>query len=155
MQSRMNYESVAPEAYQAMLGLSSYVKRCGLEKTLIPLVFLRASQINGCAYCIDLHWKEARAAGEDERRLYMLSAWREAPCYSERERAALEWVEAVTLVAAEHVPDRVYDAVRQHFSEREIMDLTWAVVTINAWNRVVLATRAVPGSHRSAKREQA
>ena len=147
MQSRIDYASVAPEPYRAMLELSACVKRSALEKGLTHMVLLRASQINGCAFCIDMHWKEARAAGEGEQRLYGLSAWREAPYYTERERAALAWTEAVTLVAEEQVPDSVYEAVRPHFSERELTDLTWVVAVINAWNRVAIALRKLPGAH--------
>ncbi|WP_437734758.1 carboxymuconolactone decarboxylase family protein [Sorangium sp. So ce1335] len=145
---RIDYVSVAPETYKAMLGLSAIVRRCALEEALKHLVLLRASQINGCAFCIDMHWREARAAGEGEQRLYGLSAWREAPYYSDRERAALAWTEAVTLVAEDQVPDRIHDAVRPHFSERELTDLTWLVAMINAWNRMAIALRKVPGSHR-------
>lgn len=152
MQSRIDYASVTPETYKAMLAFSACAKRCGLEETLIHLVFLRASQINGCAFCIDMHWKEARAAGEGEQRLYGLSAWREAPYYSERERAALAWTEAVTLVAEDQVPDSVYDAVRKHFSEKELADLTWLVAAINAWNRMAIALRTVPGSYQPPAR---
>ena len=124
------------------------MRQSGLEKPLLELVRLRASQINGCAYCIDMHTKDARAAGETEQRLYGLDAWREAPYYSARERAALEWTEAVTLVVDEHVPDRVYDTVRAHFSEKELADLTVAVVAVNAWNRLAIALRAVPSLYR-------
>ncbi|MGK3997297.1 carboxymuconolactone decarboxylase family protein [Sorangium sp. So ce1024] len=152
---RVDYASVAPETHKAMLGLSTLVKRCALEEALKHLVFLRASQVNGCGFCIDMHWKEARAAGEGEQRLYGLSAWREAPYYSERERAALAWTEAVTLVAEDQVPDHVYDAVRPHFSERELTDLTWLVATINAWNRMAIALRKVPGTHQTERRASA
>ncbi|WP_438018001.1 carboxymuconolactone decarboxylase family protein [Sorangium sp. So ce315] len=155
LEQRIDYASVAPETYRAMLGLSALVNRCALEEALKHLVLLRASQINGCAFCIDMHWKDARAAGEGEQRLYGLSAWREAPYYSERERAALEWTEAVTLVAEDHVPDGVHDAVRPHFSERELTDLTWLVATINAWNRMAIALRKVPGSHKPGERANA
>ncbi|XXT20625.1 carboxymuconolactone decarboxylase family protein [Sorangium sp. So ce429] len=155
MQSRIDYASVNPEAYRAMLALSACVKRSALEGPLKHLVLLRASQINGCAFCIDMHWKDARAAGEGEQRLYGLSAWREAPYYSERERAALAWTEAVTLVAQDHVPDRAYAAVRQCFSERELTDLTWLVATINAWNRIAIAFRKEPGSYEPPERSNA
>lgn len=148
MQARMGITSVAPEAYKAMSGLEAYVRRCGLEKRLLELVKLRASQMNGCAFCIDMHWKDARAAGESEQRLYGLNAWRESPYYSDRERAALEWTEAVTFVAEGNVPDRVYEAVRPHFSEKELADLTWAIAAINAWNRMAIAFRVVPGTHK-------
>lgn len=149
MQPRINIEGISTNGgYKAMLGLEGYVRQCGLEKPLIELIKLRASQINGCAFCIDMHWKDARAAGEREERLYGLDAFREAPWYTDRERAALEWTEAVTLVTEGHVPDSVYEAVRAHFSEKEIIDLTWAVAAINAWNRLSIAIRSVPGAYK-------
>src|SRR6478752_2103019 len=126
MQPRIKYEKVAPDGVKAMFGLESYVRHCDLEPALLDLVKLRASQINGCAYCIDMHTKDARARGESEQRLYELSAWSETPFYSERERAALEWTEAVTLVADSHVPDAVYERVRQQFTEQELVNLTLA-----------------------------
>jgi AhpD family alkylhydroperoxidase len=147
MEPRIDYTSVAPEALKAMYGLESYVRRSGLETSLIELIKLRASQINGCAFCIDMHTKDARAHGESEQRLYLLSAWREAPFYTDRERAALEWTEAVTLVADGHVPDDVYERVREQFSEKEIVNLTMAVVAINSWNRLAISFRTVPGSY--------
>jgi AhpD family alkylhydroperoxidase len=147
MEPRIDYNSVAPEALKAMYGLESYVRRSGLEPSVIELIKLRASQINGCAYCIDMHTKDARARGETEQRLYLLSAWREAPFYTNRERAALEWTEAVTLVADGHVPDDVYERVREQFSEKEMVNLTMAVVAINSWNRLAISFRAVPGSY--------
>jgi AhpD family alkylhydroperoxidase len=128
-----------------MSALQAYVNGSGLEHSLIELVKLRASQINGCAYCIDLHTRDARAAGETEQRLYLLSAWREAPQYSARERAALEWTEAVTLVGEGHVPDEVYRSVREHFAEAELVNLTMAVIAINGWNRLAIAFRRAPG----------
>ncbi len=136
----------APEAYQAMAALERYIHGCGLERSLIELVKLRASQINGCAYCIDMHTKDARAAGETEQRLYVLDAWREAPFYSPRERAALAWTEAVTTLDG-HVPDELYAETLRHFSEKELVDLNWVVVAINAWNRLAISFRAVPGSY--------
>src|SRR5207302_4709550 len=132
---RFEYGKVAPGAYKAMLGLERYLAHCDLEPSLKELVKTRASQINGCAYCIDMHTKDARARGESEQRLYALSAWRETPFYTERERAALAWTEAVTLIASEHVPDAIYEEVRRHFSEEELVNLTLAVVAINGWNR--------------------
>jgi AhpD family alkylhydroperoxidase len=150
MQARIEYSQVAQGALKAMLGLETYIRRCGLERSLLELVKTRASQINGCAFCIDMHWKDARAAGETEQRLYSLSAWREAPFYTDRERAALEWTEAVTLVAETHVPDDVYDRVRAHFGEEELVNLTTAVVTINAWNRFAVSFRSVPGAYQAA-----
>jgi len=148
MEARFNYVKVAPGAFKAMLGLGEYLHECGLEASLISLVDLRASQINGCAYCVDMHWKDLRAGGEKEQRLYSLDVWRECPFYTERERAALEWTEAVTLLTNGHVPDEVYKEVRQHFNEKELADLTLVVVTINGWNRLNIAARTVPGGYR-------
>src|SRR4051795_4297865 len=119
MDSRFNYAKAAPGAYQAMLGLEQYLRNCSLEESLIHLIKLRASQINGCAYCIDMHWKDLRAIGEKEQRLYGLDAWEESPYYTDRERAALRWTEAVTLISEGHVPDDVYEAVKPHFTEKE------------------------------------
>src|SRR5947209_12109897 len=124
MEARFDYTAAAPGTYKAMYGLEQYLHGCGLEESLLHLVRLRASQVNGCAYCLDMHWKDLRALGEEEQRLYSLDAWRECPYYSERERAALEWTEAVTLVANGQVPDRVYDAVKAHFTDTEIANLT-------------------------------
>ena len=152
MTPRFNYAKAAPGAYQAMRGLEKYLHECGLEEKLIHLVKLRASQLNGCAYCLDMHWKDLRALGEDEQRLYSLDAWRESPFYTERERAALEWTESLTLVAGDHVPDAVYEAVRGHFSEKELSDLSLAVATINAWNRLSIAARTPPGTYQAAKK---
>jgi len=154
MQSRLNAQQTSPAAYHAMLALEMFVRKSSkLEPSLIELVKMRASQINGCAYCIDLHSKDARAAGESEQRLYALNAWRETPFFSDRERAALAWTEAVTLVAEDHVPDAVYEEVRQQFSEEELVNLTMAVVTINGWNRLSIAFRAVPGEYQPAVRK--
>ena len=144
MQSRIEYGKAAPGAYKAMYGLEAYVKSSGLEPSLLDLIKTRASQINGCAFCIDMHTKEARAKGESEQRLYLLNAWREAPLYSARERAALGWVEAVTLVTQGHVPDDVFEAARQEFSEKEIVDLTAAAIAINSWNRIAISFRVPP-----------
>jgi AhpD family alkylhydroperoxidase len=132
-----------------MLGLQNYVNDSGLEHGLLELVKMRASQINGCAYCLDMHSKDARAAGETEQRLYLLDAWREAPMYSPRERAALEWTEAVTRLPGAEVPDAVYRSVREHFSEEELVKLTFAVVAINGWNRLNIAFRVPAGSYRA------
>jgi len=150
MEQRLDYGKTAPGALKAMYALETYVKHCGLEKPLIELIKLRASQINGCAYCIDMHTKDARAAGETEQRLYLLNAWREAPFYSDRERAALEWTEAVTLVSQTHVPDEVYESVKKHFTEQEMVNLTVAVATINAWNRLAISFRSEPGIYQAA-----
>jgi AhpD family alkylhydroperoxidase len=153
MEERIQYAKVAPGAYHAMLGLEKYLHDCGLETPLIHLIKLRSSQINGCAYCLDMHWKDLRAVGENEQRLYSLDAWEESPYYSERERAALLWTEAVTRVADTHVPDEVYEKVKPHFSEKELADLTLAVATINAWNRLAIAARTTPGTYQPASRE--
>ncbi len=151
MKARFNYARVAAGAYKAMDGLEDYLAACGLEPALLHLIRFRASQINGCAYCLDMHSKDLRAGGETEQRLYSLNAWRECPYYTDRERAALEWTEAVTLVAATHVPDEVYEAVRSHFTEKELADLTFAIATINVWNRLAIAARTVPGGYKPAQ----
>ena len=150
MQSRIDGAKVAPGGYKAMLGLEAYLHESGLELPLLHLIKLRASQINGCAYCIDMHWKDLRAIGENEQRLYGLDAWREAPYYTGRERAALAWTEAVTRITDGHVPDQVYEEVRRHFNEKELADLTLAIATINAWNRLAIASRSVPGTYQPA-----
>lgn len=147
MQSRLDSQKAAPGAYQAMLALESYVRKSRLEPSLLELIRMRASQINGCAYCLDMHSKDARANGETEQRLYALNAWRETPFFTDRERAALAWTEAVTLVSQDHVPDSVYDEARQCFTEEELVNLTLAVATINAWNRLAISFRAVPGEY--------
>ena len=147
MQARIDLMHVNPGVVQAMLGLEKQVRKAGLDSKLLDLVRMRASQINRCAYCLDMHSKDARAAGETEQRLYSLDAWRETPYYSERERAALEWTEALTLVAATGVPDDVYDRVRAQFSENELTHLSLAIVAINGWNRLNVAARTVPGSY--------
>jgi len=148
---RLNYAKAAPGVYDAMDVLDRYVSQCGLEQRLLLLVQLRASQINGCAYCLDMHWKDLREIGETEQRLYSLDAWRECPYYTERERAALAWTEAVTSISPSHVADPVYDAVRPHFTEKELADLTLAVAAINAWNRLSISARLVPGAYQPAK----
>lgn len=147
MHQRFDYQAEAPGVYKAMRGLEQYLHSCGIEEHLIHLVKLRASQLNGCAYCLDMHWKDLRALGENEQRLYGLDAWRESPYYTERERAALTWTEAVTLVTDGHVSDEDYDAVRPHFSDKELADLTLVVATINAWNRLAIAARVPPGTY--------
>jgi AhpD family alkylhydroperoxidase len=151
MESRIAYPKVAPGAYRAMLGLEEYLHQCGLEVTLLNLIKLRASQVNGCAYCIDMHWKDLRAAGEDEQRLYGLDAWEESPYYTDRERAALAWTEAVTNIRDGHVRDEVYEGTRKHFSEKELADLTLAVAAINAWNRLAISARTEPGTYQPIK----
>ena len=150
MEPRISYGKVAPGAYKAMMGLETYTNNCGLERSLLDLVRLRASQINGCAYCIDMHSKDLRAEGESEQRLYLLHAWRESPFYTDRERAALAWTEAVTLVTNGHAPNDVYEQARQQFSEEELVNLTLAIVAINGWNRLNISFRAVPGSYQPA-----
>ncbi|HEX7049542.1 MAG TPA: carboxymuconolactone decarboxylase family protein [Longimicrobiales bacterium] len=147
MSERIDYRQVAPGAMKAMLGLEGYVRESGLEASLLELVRLRASQINGCAYCVDMHTKDARAAGETEQRLYAVSVWREAPFFSERERAALAWTEVVTEVSRAGVPDEAYAAAREHFSEQELVNLTMAIVAINGWNRIAIAFRPEVGSY--------
>lgn len=147
MQARLDYARLSPEGYRALLGLETVVRRSGLEASLLELVRFRVSQINGCAYCLDMHAKDARAEGETEQRLYSLSAWRETPYYSERERAALAWAEAVTLVSESHVPDDVYDYARQQFTEKELVDLTLAIVAINSFNRLAVSFRKTPGTY--------
>ena len=146
MRPRIDYATAAVEVRAAMKSLDDHVRQAGVNRGLIELVKLRASLINGCSYCVDMHTKLARALGETEQRLYAVSVWRETPFYSERERAALAWTEAVTLVNVGHVPDDVYDLARQHFSERELIDLTLAIVAINSWNRLAIAFKTVPGT---------
>jgi AhpD family alkylhydroperoxidase len=155
MTSRFDVATDAPDGRQAMLGLEAYLQRSGLDPALLHLVKLRASQINGCAYCIDMHWKDLRAAGEAEQRLYGLDAWRESPYYTDRERAALEWTESVTLIASGHAPDPVYERVRPHFTGKQLADLTLAIATINAWNRLAIASRAEPGTYQPPPQQQA
>ena len=151
MEPRIDYLKAARGVYEAMLGLEKYLHQSGLEASLIHLVKLRTSQINGCAYCIDMHWKDLRFLGESEQRLYGLDAWEESPYYTDRERAAFLWAEAVTNIRAAHVPDDVYERVRTLFTENELADLTLAVATINAWNRLAIAARTVPGTYQPAK----
>jgi AhpD family alkylhydroperoxidase len=154
MEARFDYAKAAPGVSRALAEVERYLFSCGLEEPLLNLVRLRASQINGCAYSIDVYWKEARVEGEREQRLYGLNAWRESPYYSERERAALAWTEAVTLVADGHVPDTVYEEARPHFSFRELSDLTLAIAVTNAWNRLSIATRREAGEYLPAGVEE-
>jgi len=137
-----------PKLFQSLLAVEGLIAASGLDSKLLHLLKMRASQINGCAYCLDMHAKDARAEGETEQRLYSLDAWRETPFYSDRERAALEWTEAVTLVASTHAPDEAYEAVRSQFSEDEIKTLTLAIAMINTWNRLNVAFRTVPGDYK-------
>lgn len=150
---RFDFAKASPDAYRAMLGLERALAQGAIEAPLRELVKVRASQMNGCAFCIDMHWKEARAAGESEQRLYGLDAWRESPYYTVRERAALAWCEALTFLTDGYVPDEVHDAVRPHLSERELADLSLVVVTINAWNRLMIASRREAGTHVPAARQ--
>ncbi|HEX7019939.1 MAG TPA: carboxymuconolactone decarboxylase family protein [Gemmatimonadaceae bacterium] len=147
MKARIDLMHANPGIIHAMLGLERQVHKAGLDSKLVDLVRMRASQINGCAYCLDMHSKDARANGETEQRLYGLEAWRETPYYSDRERAALEWTEALTLVAQTHAPDEVYERVKEQFSEDELLHLTLAVIAINGWNRLNIAARTVPGGY--------
>jgi AhpD family alkylhydroperoxidase len=144
MQQRLDANRIAPDGYKAMSGLQAYVNGCGLETSLLELVKIRASQINGCAFCLAMHTQDARKLGESDDRMHLLNAWEEAPVYTPRERAALAWTEAVTLVTEGHVPDAVYEEARQHFSEKELVDLTYAGMTINAWTRLAIAFRKQP-----------
>ena len=144
MNQRLDFYASSPEAIKAMVGLEQRINKSQLEQPLVELVRLRASQINGCAFCLDMHSSDARKAGEDARRLATLSAWRETPFFSERERAALAWTEALTLIHADHVPDAVWAAVKPHFSAEEITDLTLLIVAINGWNRFSIAFRKEP-----------
>ena len=155
MTQRMDYAAAAPGGMKALGAAYGYVAQSGLPAILIELVYLRVSQINGCAYCIDMHWKDLRAAGGQEQRLYSLDAWRECPYYTDRERAALAWTEAVTLVADGRVPDSVYEEVRPHFTDKELADLTLAVAAVNAWNRLNIAARTEPGTYQPAKAREA
>ena len=148
MKARIDASKHASKAYKAMLDLEAYLRDCGLDHKLMHMLKLRASQINGCAYCIDMHSIDARAMGESEQRLYALNAWREAPFFNDAERAALAWIEAVTLVAETHVPDDVYEELRRHYSEAQIVDLTYLAMTINGWNRLSVSMRTQAGTYR-------
>ena len=155
MEPRIDYLKSARGAYHAMLGIEHYLQQCGLEESLQNLIKLRVSQINGCAYCIDMHWKDLKAAGEAEQRLYGLDAWEESPYYTERERAGLAWAESVTNIQEGHVPDEVFERVKKFFNDKELADLTLAVTAINAWNRLSIAARTVPGTYQPAKKQGA
>lgn len=150
MKERMNYVKAAPEVYQTMLGLHKYLESSGMDAKILHLVYLRVSQINSCAFCIDMHWKDLRALGVSEQDLYMLNAWREWPAFDERERAALAWAESVTLLTEGFVPDAVYETARAEFSEQELAKLTLAVVAINGWNRLNVAFRKTAGAYQPA-----
>ncbi len=151
MTARLNYRKAAPQGIAALRGLQDYVENSGLEHTLLELVKTRASQLNGCAYCLDMHTKDARAAGESEQRLYALPAWRETPFFNARERAALAWAEAVTRIDPERIDDQLYATLGAHFNEKEIVDLTLAIVAINGWNRLAIPFRTPPGSYQPAQ----
>ena len=154
MKARMEPQKASPAAYQAMIGLEMFVSKSSkLEPSLLELVKMRASQINGCAYCLDMHSKDARAKGESEQRLYALNAWRETPFFTDREQAALAWAEALTLVSVDHVPDAVYERAKQQFSEEELVNLTLAVIAINGWNRIAISFRMVPGEYQPVVRK--
>ncbi len=150
MEERINVVKAAPDVYKAMLGLHQFLSNCGLEKTLLDLVFLRASLVNHCAYCIDMLWKDLRALGEPEQKLYMLDGWREWEGYAERERAALAWTEAVTVLTDGFVPDEVYALARDQFNETELANLTMAIIAINGWNRLNVAFRKKAGDYQPA-----
>jgi AhpD family alkylhydroperoxidase len=155
MKARMEFRKASPQGAKALGELHAFVKRCGLDHMLLELVKLRASQINGCAHCIDMHTKELRAGGESEQRLYLLNAWDESPFYSDRERAAFAWTEALTLITDGHVPDEVFAQARAQFSEEELANLTLAIIAINGANRLNIAFRTVPGSYQVARQQAA
>ncbi|BCN40678.1 alkyl hydroperoxide reductase AhpD [Alicycliphilus denitrificans] len=152
MTQRLDYKNASPKGFAAMLALELHARASGLEHGLLELVKTRVSQLNGCAFCLDMHTKDARAAGEGEQRLYLLPAWREAPCYTERERAALAWAEAVTLLKDQQVPDDVYEQARRQFDEKALVDLTLAIVAINGWNRLSVSFRTEAGSYQPGGR---
>jgi AhpD family alkylhydroperoxidase len=154
MQERVAYAKVAPGTIMAMRALDQYVTQSGLELGLLDLVKIRASQLNGCAYCVDMHTKDARARGEGEQRLYALPVWHETPFFTDRERAALAWTEAITLLPGHRVTDELYQDARQHFSEKQLVDLTTAIIAINGWNRLSVAFRTVPGTYRLASHRE-
>ena len=154
MKSRIDLGKTNAAAYQTMLHLERYVRGSGIDPTLLELIKIRVSQINGCAFCIDMHTKDARLQGETEQRIYALNAWRETPFFTPQERAALAFTEAVTLIATNHVSDELYDEVSRYFTEGEIVSLLMAIATINSWNRIAIATRSIPGSYVTQRREQ-
>lgn len=153
MEPRIDYTKASPEAYKAMAQLEAVVRRSGLDPKLLELVKIRASQMNGCAFCIDMHTKDARLKEETEQRIYALDAWRETPFFTEKERAALGWTEAITNIRTGHAPEAVYQELSRHFNEAEIVNLTLAITTINAWNRIAIGFRLVPGSYQPAVRQ--
>jgi AhpD family alkylhydroperoxidase len=151
MEPRIDVMKAGRGVIEAMLGLEKYIRQSGLDESLLNLIRMRASQINGCAYCLEMHWKDARSHSETEQRLYGLDAWEESPYYSDRERAALAWTEALTKVREGHVSDEVYERVRPHFTEKELADLSLAITSINSWNRLNIAARTVPGTYQPPK----
>lgn len=148
MEQRIEYQKIAQRSFKGMYELEKYVANSELENTLVNLVKIRASQINGCAYCIDMHTKDARQAGETEQRIYSLSVWHESPFYTDREQAALKWTEALTKIADNRVPDELYESVRKHFAKTELTALTMAIIAINGWNRLAISFRNIPGSYK-------
>ena len=153
MEARFDFTKHSMGAYRAMAGLEHYLRECGLDQTILHLIKLRVSQINGCAYCLDMHWKDLRAMGDSDLRLYELGAWEETDFYTEKERAALKWAEVITRISETHAPDEAYADVRKQFNEKEVADLTVAIATINAWNRLAIAARAEPGKYQAAQHE--
>jgi AhpD family alkylhydroperoxidase len=147
MEPRLDYIKASPDGYKAMAQLEAFVRHSGLEAKLLELVKIRASQLNGCAFCLDMHTKDARAKGETEQRIYMLNAWREAPFFTDKERAALAWTEAITNIQQGHASDEVYEVLSQQFTEQERVNLTWAITAISAWNRIAIGFRLVPGDY--------
>ncbi len=147
MEARLDYANASPEAYKAMLQMEGVVRRSGIDPNLLELMKIRASQLNGCAYCIDMHTKDARFKGETEQRIYALDGWRETPFYTDKERAALAWTEAITNIQTGHAPDAVYQQLSRNFTEADIVNLTLAITTINAWNRIAIGFRLVPGTY--------
>src|SRR5699024_1762923 len=152
MEARLDYYSIAPDATKIMFEFEKYLQKTNLDTTLLELVKVRASQINGCAFCLDMHTKDARASGETEQRLYALDAWRETDFYTAKERAAMALTEAITQISTNHVSDALYDEVRKTFNEKDFVDLIFAINTINSWNRIAITTRAVPGIYQTAKK---
>jgi AhpD family alkylhydroperoxidase len=150
MEARLDYMKASPEAYKAMAQMEGVVRRSGIDPKLLELIKIRASQLNGCAFCIDMHTKDARSKGENEQRIYALDAWRETPFFNEKERAALAWTEALTNIQIGHAPDVVYQELSRHLSEEEIVNVTLAITTINAWNRIAIGFRLVPGNYQPA-----
>ncbi len=147
MEARLDYTKASPEAYKAMLQMEGVVRRSGIDPKLLELMKIRSSQLNGCAYCIDMHTKDARFKGETEQRIYSLDAWRETPFYTDKERAALAWTEAITNIQTGHAPEAVYQELSRNFSEQERVNITLAITTINAWNRIAIGFRVVPGTY--------